>query len=102
MAGRLFKTIYTRVDPITGKRKRCKTAKWYARIGDRKVPLHQDRKIAEAMYQEKMRITSLGFDPNMFERTRKQPVLNLLTAFEESQRARGLSDGHVKDQLHKL
>jgi integrase len=64
--------------------------------------LHQDRKIAEAMYQEKMRITSLGFNPDAYERTRKQPVLELLAAFEESQMERGLTVGHVKDQVHKL
>jgi integrase len=82
--------------------KLCYSKSWYTTINGREVNLGRDRRAAEAKALELLRIAQCGFDPTKADKARRRSLLELVVEFEAAQRARGLTAGHVANQVSKL
>src|SRR5581483_7843226 len=82
--------------------KLCHSKSWYARINGREVNPGRERRAAEAKALELMRISQCGFDPTKADKARRRSIFELVAEFEAAQRARGLTAGHVDNQVSKL
>ena len=105
----LYKKPIIRIDPRTGQKINCKSAKWWGRYRDalsrdRRVPLAKDKAAAQAMLNELVRAAELEaagrIDP--FEKHAKRPLANHIDEFEQHLRNKGNSEKHVSGFATKV
>ena len=105
----IFKHVYTKRDPKTGKRVSRKTRKWYVKYRDakgvtRKVPGYTDkdatRKLAADLEQRAAREHSGLTD--RFEQHRRCSITNHVDAFEIFLLARGNTQKHVQLKISRV
>lgn len=88
-------------DHKTGKTKQSRL--WYARVKGKRVPLGTpDKRIARRKAEEYERQLELGNDPTQQDKARRRPIVEHVDGFEESLRAKGVSERHLETLMPRI
>lgn len=99
----LFKRIYTKADPKTGRKRKCKTEKWYGQFRDlgghvHRVPLATDKVAAQQMLADLVKQSERGHagvsDP--YAKHTWRPLTEHIKDFEKSTAANGATAKYTK------
>jgi integrase/recombinase XerD len=105
----LFKRVYYKKDPVTGRRKKCRYAKWYGQFRDlagkrHRVPLATDKIAAAQMLADLVKQSERGLagvsDP--FAEHTWRPLTEHIDDFEKSTKANGTTEKHAKLVANRL
>jgi len=105
----LFKQTVTKTDPATGKKIKGKTKKWWGRYRDadgvdRRVPLSENKNIAQQMLAELVKQASLIKSGlvHSAEAQMTKPLVGHIDAFEKSLKSKNNTSRYVRDTIMKV